>query len=710
MAAGLCLPVYLTGCGGEPPPRTQAPFAPNAWLRVAGDGSVTVLVDRSEMGQGVSTALPMLVAEELDADWAKVRVEQAPANEVYYNPAFDGNQVTGGSTSVAVAWLPLREAGARARAMLVQAAAERWGLTSADCSTQQGSVIHPDGSTRLTYGELSAAAAALPVPDKVTLKAPQQFALIGKTLPRLDAPAMVRGEARYGMDVRMDGLLTAVVARCPVFGGKLASFDASKAQQVPGVRKVVQIDSGVAVVADGYWPAVQGREALEVRWDEGPAAGLNSAALRAQFEELARAPAAVARTRGNIEAALAGARPIEAQYELPFLAHATMEPQNCTADVRADRCVVWAPTQFQTGDPMFAGGGARRVAMRITGLPRESVTVHTTHLGGGFGRRLESDYVAEAVQLSKAIGAPVKVVWSREDDTQHDVYRPMSLHRLSGALDAAGNAVAWRHRIVAPSIISRFIPGWLPDVVVHRLAVMRDGIDGGSVEGAHDHAYAIPNQLVDWVKADTPVPVGFWRSVGFSFNVFVVESFIDELAHAAGQDALAFRRKLLADAPRHLAVLELAAQKAGWGAPLPPGHFHGVALARAFQSCVAQVAEVSVRDGSVRVHRVVCAADCGQVVNPGTLRAQMEGGINFGLSAALHGEITLAAGRVQQSNFHDYPLLRMHEAPDIEVHLVASAEAPTGAGEPGVPPIAPAVANAVFAATGKRIRRLPLRV
>jgi isoquinoline 1-oxidoreductase beta subunit len=709
-AAGLCLPLHLAGCGGEPPPPSTGAFAPNAWLRVETDGVVTVLVDRSEMGQGVLTALPMLVAEELDADWTEVRVEQAPANEVYYNPAFEGNQVTGGSTSVRTAWMPLREAGAKARAMLVQAAAGKWGVSPEACRTQAGSVIHPDGSARLGYGELAAAAATLPVPDRVALKDPADFKLIGTPVLRVDAPAMVRGEARYGMDVRMEGLLTAVVARCPVFGGKVAGFDASKALQVAGVRQVVQIDSGVAVVADGYWPAVRGREALEVRWDEGEAAQLDSEALRAQFRELARGDAAQARSEGNVETALADARPVEAQYDLPFLAHATMEPQNCTADVRSDRCTVWAPTQFQTGDPMFAGGGVRRVAMAITGLPRDQVQVHTTHLGGGFGRRLETDYAAEAVQLSKACGAPVKVVWSREDDMQHDVYRPLSYHRMSGGLDQSGNVVAWRHRIVSPSIISRFIPGWLPDLVVHRLAPMKGGVDEGSVEGARDHAYAISNILVEWVKADTPVPVGFWRSVGFSFNVFAVESFVDELAHAAGQDPFAFRRKLLADAPRQRAVLELAAEKARWESPLPGGRFRGIAVARSFQSYVAQVAEVSVQDGAIRVHRVVCAADCGIVINPGTLRAQMEGGIVFGLGAALHGEITLQGGRVQQSNFDDYPVLRMSEAPVIEVHLLPSTEPPTGAGEPGVPPIAPAVANAVFAATGQRIRTLPLRV
>jgi isoquinoline 1-oxidoreductase beta subunit len=711
VGAGLAVPVVLPGCAGsEQPPKSDAPFAPNAWVRVKSDGSVTVVLDRSEMGQGVATGLPMLVAEELDADWASVKVEQAPANAVYFNPAFEGNQVTGGSTSMRSAWKPLREAGAKARSMLVTAASKQWGVPPESCRTENGVVVHGESGRKLTYGELADAAGKLPVPDKVALKDVKDFKLIGKSVPRVDTPDKVAGIAQFGFDVRMDGLLTATVVRCPVFGGKVAGFDASKTKGVAGVKHVVQIDSGVAVLADSYWAAAKGREALVVTWDEGPSKGLTSEALRAQFRDLAKGKAAQARIAGNVDTALADARPVEAEYDLPFLAHATMEPQNCTADVRADRCVIWAPTQFQAGDPMFAGGGARGVAMQITGLPREKVEVHTTQLGGGFGRRLEADFVVEAVQLSKAVGAPVKVVWTREDDMQHDVYRPMSYHKLSAGLNAAGDPVAWRHRIVAPSIISRFIPGWLPQFVVHMLPPMKGGIDEGSVEGAHDHPYAIQNQLVEWVKADTPVPIGFWRSVGFSFNSFVVESFVDELAHAAKQDPFEFRRRLLAASPRHKAVLELVAEKAGWGRPLPPGRSHGIAVARSFRTYVAEVAEVSVVQGQVKVHRVVCAVDCGLVVNPGIVEAQMQSAINFGLSAALHGEITLLGGRVVQSNFHDYPVLRMQEAPAIEVYIVPSSESPTGVGEPGLPPLAPAVANAVFAATGKRIRTLPVRV
>ena len=711
VGAGLAVPAVLSGCGAsEQSPQADAPFAPNAWVRIKSDGSVIIVLDRSEMGQGVATGLPMLVAEELDADWASVNVEQAPANAAYFNPAFKGNQVTGGSASMRAAWQPMREAGAKARAMLVTAASKQWGVPVETCRTQRGLVLHEESGRRLSYGDLADAAGKLPVPEKVPLKDAKDFRLIGQSVARVDTPGKVAGTAQFGIDVRLDGMLTATVIRCPVFGGKVAGFDATKAKTVPGVKHVVQIDSGVAVVADSYWSAMKGRDAVLATWDEGAAKALTSEALRARFKDLAKGKAVEARSAGNVETALADARPVEAEYELPFLAHATMEPQNCTADVRTDRCVIWAPTQFQAGDPMFAGGGARGVAMQITGLSREKIEVHTTQLGGGFGRRLESDFVVEAVQLSKAVGAPVKVVWTREDDMQHDVYRPMSYHKLSAGLNAAAEPVAWRHRVVAPSIISRFIPGWLPQFVVNMLPPMKGGIDEGSVEGARDHPYAIPNQLVEWVKADTPVPIGFWRSVGFSFNSFVVESFVDELADAAKQDPFEFRRKLLAASPRHKAVLELAARRAGWSESLPPGHFRGIAVARSFLTYVAQVAEVSIDDGQVKVHRVVCAVDCGQVVNPGIVEAQMQSAINFGLSAALYGEITLQDGRVVQSNFHDYPVLRMQEAPAIEVHIVPSHEPPTGVGEPGLPPIAPAVANAVFAATGKRIRTLPVRV
>jgi isoquinoline 1-oxidoreductase beta subunit len=680
---------------------------------VLGDGTVRIVIDRSEMGQGVLTALAMLAAEELDADWARVSVEQAPANEVYSNPAFPVPvQVTGGSASVRAAWLPMREAGAKARALLVAAAAKEWGVDPAACRTDQGRVIHDASGRAVGYGELAERAAQLPVPEQVALKDPKDFRLIGRPLKRIDTAAKVNAQAQFGIDVQVPGMLTAVVARCPVFGGKPGKLDSSKASAVPGVRHVVEIDSGIAVVADNYWAAAKGREALELTWDEGPNAALSTDALKAAFKELAsKGEAKPARNDGDALKTLATASSdIRASYDLPFLAHATMEPMSCTAHVEKDRCRVWAPTQYQTGFPMFLGGGALNAAERACGLPADRIEIHTTQLGGGFGRRLQSDFVFEAVQVSKQIGAPVKVVWSREDDTAHDFYRPMSYHELKATLGPDGMPLALHHRVVAPSIILRDLPSWMPGFAADWFGATRDGVDESAVEGAFDMPYAIPNLRVDWVHAETPVPIGYWRSVGHSYNAFVVESFIDELAAAANQDPFEFRRKLLTNAPRHLAVLELAAQKAAWGRTLPKGRFHGIALSRSFLSYVAEVAEVSVDNGLPRVHRVVCAVDCGQVVNPNIVEQQISGGVVFGLAALLHGEITLRDGRVQQSNFHDYPVARMRESPAIEVHMVQSREEPTGVGEPGVPPLAPAVCNAIFRATGKRVRSLPVRM
>lgn len=712
-AAGLAVAAWLPGCSTPQAPGSDAPFAPNAWVRVLADGTVRIVIDRSEMGQGVLTALAMLAAEELDADWSRVQYEQAPAHAVYANPAFPVPvQVTGGSASVRAAWQPMREAGAKARAMLVAAAAEQWNVVPESCRTEQGRVFHDATGRVLSYGELAERAARLPVPERVSLKDATDFRLIGTPLARLDTAEKVSAQAQFGIDVRLPGLLTAVVARCPVFGGKAQRFDGSRAKAIPGVRHVVPIDSGIAVVAESYWAATRGREALDVTWDEGPDAMLGSEELRARFETLAATgPARVARRDGDAAKVLSSAGSVlEATYELPFLAHATMEPMNCTAHVEAERCRIWAPTQYQGGFPMFLGGGARGVAKKITGLREERIEIHTTQLGGGFGRRLVSDFVAEAVQISKAVGAPVKVVWSREDDMAHDFYRPMSRHELKAVLGPDGLPLAWRHRIVAPSIILRDLPSWMPEFATDLFGATRDGVDESAVEGAADLPYAIPNLLVDWVRADTPVPIGYWRSVGHSYNAFVVESFIDELAAAAGQDPFEYRRKLLAHSPRHLKVLELAAQRAGWGRPLPSGRFRGIALSRSFLSYVAEVAEVSVRDGVPRVHRVVCAVDCGRVVNPNIVEQQIGGGAIFGLSAVLHGEITLKHGRVQQSNFHDYAVARMNESPAIEVHIVPGTEEPTGVGEPGVPPLAPAVCNALYRATGRRVRALPVRL
>jgi isoquinoline 1-oxidoreductase subunit beta len=663
-------------------------FAPNAWLRIDADGRVTIVNSQSEMGQGTLTSMAMIIAEELDADWSRVRVEQSGADPAYGR---GGDQITAGSASIRGYLTTWRRAGAAAREMLVAAAAREWGVPAGELRAERGAVYHDATGRRLTYGELADKAATLPVPQNPRLKTPEQFTLIGTRVPRLDTPDKVTGRAIYGLDVSVSGMLVATVARCPVFGGKLASFDATRAKAVPGVRHVVPIVSGVAVVADGYWAARRGREALTVKWNEGANARVGSAGIRQAFADAAKQPGVVARRDGDATRALAAARRVvEAVYEAPFLAHATMEPQNCTAHVRPDGCDVWAPTQAQTW--------AQDEAMRITGLPREKVRVHTTYLGGGFGRRGEVDYVIEAVELAKAVKAPVKVVWSREDDIQHDFYRPASHNVLRAALGPDGAPTAWLHRIVSPGIVAQRSRMWLRRV------------DGTAVEGAANQPYAIPNVQVEWTHKDLGIPVGYWRSVGASLNAFVVESFVDELAHAAGKDPLEYRRDLLRRSARHRGVLELAAARAGWDTPAPAGRHRGIAVAFSYGSWAAQVAEVSVGDdGRVRVHRVVCAIDCGLAINPDQIRAQMEGGIVWGLSAAVHGEITVAGGRVQQSNFHDYRVLRIDEMPVVEVHIVPSAEAPGGVGEPGVPPIAPAVCNAIFAATGKRVRRLPIR-
>ena len=688
LGAGLVIGFHLPAGGRLATP--PGPFAPNAWVRISPDNSVLVIVDRSEMGQGVATALPMLLAEELDADWTKVRIETAPADKAYVNPLF-GFQGTGGSTSVRAAFTPLRKAGAAAREMLVAAACQTWGVDKVDCRTERGAVLHTASKRRLTYGQLAAKAATLPVPQDPRLKDPKDWKILGTRVKRLDTPAKVDGSAQFGIDVKQPGMLVAVVARCPTFGGKVASFDAAKAKAVAGVKDVVQISSGVAVVADGYWNAKKGRDALEVQWDDGPNAQVTSASISQLFAEKAAQSGAQARHDGDPDAALASAASkLEAGYELPFLAHATMEPMNCTAHVRADGVHIWAPTQFQTG--------AQGLGAKIGGVAPEQVYVHTTYLGGGFGRRFEMDFIQEALETSKAVAAPVKVVWSREDDIQHELYRPASLHQLRAGLDAGGQPVAWTHRIVAPSIMARVFP-----------QLVKDGIDGEAVEGGVGMPYAVANVHVDYHMPDTGIPVGFWRSVNNSFNAFVVESFVDELAHAAKKDPYEFRRDLLGKAPRHLGVLNLAAQKAGWGTSLPQGRARGIAVWKAFESYVAQVAEVSLGpDGTPRVHRVVCAVDCGPVVNPSIVEAQMESAIVYGLTAALGGEITIDKGRVQQSNFNNYPMLHLADMPKVEVHIVPSSDSQGGVGEPGTPPIAPAVANAIFALNGKRIRKLPI--
>jgi isoquinoline 1-oxidoreductase beta subunit len=567
----------------------------------------------------------------------------------------------------------------------VQAAAKQWGVDKSQCRAENGAVINTANNARLSFGSLAEAASKLPVPANVTLKDPSKFKLIGTSPARLDTPAKVTGQAEFGIDVRLPGMLYAVIQRCPVFGGKVASFDASKAQAVPGVNRVVEISSGVAVVADNTWSAMEGRKALEIKWNEGALANTSSATIRKTFMDMAANPGAVARKDGDADAALGGAaKKVEAVYEAPYLAHAPMEPLGATADVRADGCDVYVSTQIQTA--------AHETAKQITGLPGDKVRIHTKFMGGGFGRRGGADFIADAVEISKAIGAPVKLTWSREDDVQHDLYRPASYTKFAGGLDAGGWPVAWSARVACPPF-----------------GGMRNGVSRTAVEGIEDIHYEIPNILVDYHAPDVGIPVSYWRSVGYSQNTFFTESFVDELAAAGGKDPVELRRKLLAKSPRMLGVLNLAAEKAGWGQALPAGRARGVAVVNNIGSFNAIVAEASVEGGKLKVHRVVCALDCGHVVHPKIIEQQIQSGIVYGLTAMLKGEITIDRGRVQQQNFHNYDMLRIDEMPAVEVHVVKSTEAPGGTGEASTPTIGPAVANAIFAATGKRLRTLPIR-
>jgi isoquinoline 1-oxidoreductase subunit beta len=689
-AAGLIIGFYFHGDTGSLAAAPDAPVVLNAWIHVGTDDLVTILIDKSEMGQSILTGLAMIAADELDCDWKKVRTEFAPADKVYFNPRF-GVQGTGGSSGTPTSWDPLRKASSTARAMLLEAAAQKWGVDASECRAENSTIVHAPTKRSLTYGSLAEAAAKLPVPQDVPLKTPNQYHLIGKPTKRLDTPEKVNGSAQYGIDVRQPGMLYAMVLRCPVFGGKVASFDAAKAKAIPGVKDVIQISTGLAVVADNTWTAMQGRRALDVQWDEGPNSKLTSAGISKLLADAATQPGAVARKEGDVDAGLAGAATkIEIDYEVPFLAHATMEPMNCTAHVRADRCDVWAPTQAQTG--------SQATAAKITGLDTNSVFVHTTFLGGGFGRRFEADFIGEAVEVSKAMGAPVKVTWSREDDMQHDYYRMVSHARCTAGLDADGWPVVWSSRVSSPSLLARFGP-------------LKDNFDHRSVESLDSVPYAIPNILVDYQLVNTGVPIGFWRSVGASQNGFFLESFIDEIATAGKKDPYELRRRLLAKSPRHLAVLDTAAEKAGWGKPLPADRFRGIALVSSYDGYVAHAIEISVnrKARTLQVRRFVCALDCGRIVNPSSIDAQARSSIVYGLTAALHSAITIDRGRVQQNNFNDYKMLRFDEMPDVEVHIIPSEVAPTGAGEFVLPPVAPALCNAIFAATGRRVRRLPIR-
>jgi isoquinoline 1-oxidoreductase beta subunit len=670
-------------------------FAPNAFVRIGTDEIVTVISNHSEMGQGVYTSLPMLLNEELEANWSNVRVESAPVDAAYNHSVF-GIQITGGSTTTASEWVRYREMGAAARVMLVQAAAQQWNVPADSCHVEKGVVIHAASGRKASYGSLANAAAAIPVPANVPLKDPKNFMLVGKATRRLDTPSKTNGTAQFGLDVNLPGMLTALVARAPAFGGTVVSFDASESLKVPGVRAVEQVPSGIAVIASGFWPAKLGRERLKINWNDGANAELSSTKMLADFSAQSASPGAIAKKSGDPAGALAGAsKKITAEYDVPYLAHAMMEPLNCVVDLRADSCEIWTGTQFQTVD--------RANAAKVAGLAPDKVQIHTTLLGGGFGRRANpaSDFVMEAVQVAKVAKAPVKVMWTREDDIRGGWYRPMWHDRFAAGLDASGEPIAWTHTIVGQSIMAG---------TPFEAFAIHDGVDSASVEGASDILYGIPNLQVDLHSPKIGVPVQWWRSVGHSHTGFSVEAFFDEVAHAGGKDPYQLRRKLLAKQPRMLAVLDLVAQKSNWGKPLPAGHGRGIATHFSFDSYVAQVIEASVeKDGTVHVHRVVCAVDCGRVINPDTVTAQMEGGIIFGLTAALKTEITLENGRVQQRNFNDYPMMRMFEAPAVEVFIVPSEEKPTGVGEPSVPPVAPALTNAIFAATGKRVRRLPIR-
>ncbi len=675
----------------------EGDFMPNAFVRIAPDDTVTIIVKHIEMGQGAHTGLATILAEELDADWSQIRVEPAPADaERYNNLTWGPLQGTGGSTAMANSWEQMRRAGATARAMLVEAAASEWGVPASEITVQRGVVSHAPSGRQATFGELAPKAATLTAPTQVPLKDPKDFTLVGQRLGRLDGPAKTDGTATFTLDFTLPGLLTALVERPPRFGATVQSFDATVSARVKGVKHVVQIPSGVAVVAESFWAARKGREALRVSWDERHAETRGSAELYAAYRKLAAKPGTPARKDGDTARALRrAAKVIEAVYEFPYLAHAPMEPLDAVVHLTADGCDLWAGSQIPTIDQQVVAG--------VVGLPPAKVRVHTLLAGGSFGRRAtpNGDVAGEAAAIARAIGGDVavKLVWTREDDIRGGRYRPLYVHRLRAGLDAKGNIVGWEHRIVGQSILKGTLFGGV---------LVKNGVDLTSVEGAANLPYAVPNLSVELHTTDVGVPVLWWRSVGSSHTAYSTETFLDELAQAAGRDPLELRRALLAQHPRHLAALNLAAEKAGWGEALPAGRARGIAVHESFGSVVAQVAEVSRRpDGMPKVERVVCAVDCGTAINPDVIRAQMEGGIGFGLAAALWSEVTLVRGRVQESNFDGYRPLRIAEMPAVEVHIVPSAAAPTGVGEPGVPPIAPAVANAFFKLTGQRVRQLP---
>jgi isoquinoline 1-oxidoreductase beta subunit len=686
MMVSLALPLSAQANG-------EGSFAPNAFVRIGEDGRIVLTMPYVEMGQGTYTAIPMLIAEELEVGLDQVTLEHAPPDEkTYGNSLLAGVQATGGSTAIMASWQPLRQAGAVARTLLVEAAAKRWNVEPMSCRAEGGQVLHPATGRSLKYGALAGDAARLPAPKEVPLKDAKDFKLIGTPARRLDAPAKVDGSAIYGIDVRPPGVKVATLAQSPVFGGKLKRLDDTAARAVKGVRQIVRLDDCVAVVADHMGAAKKGLAALEIEWDDGPHAKLTTETIARELEQATLKQGAVAEDFGDAAKAMASAAlKVEATYQVPFLAHATMEPMNCTVHVRNDGCDVWVGTQV--------AARAQAAAAKVTGLALEKVVLHQHLIGGGFGRRLEVDGVIRAAEIAKHVDGPVKVVWTREEDIQHDMYRPYWFDRLSAGLDDTGKPVAWTHRFAGSSVIAR----WLP-------IGFNKGLDPDSIEGAAGFAYGLPNKHVEYLRVEPPgIPTAFWRSVGPSHNVFVVESFMDELAAAARQDPVAYRLALLDKSPRAKVALALAVEKSGWGRNLPQGVGRGVSVQAVFGSYLAMVAEVEVaKDGSVRVRRVVAAIDCGTVINPDTVRAQIESATIFGITAALYGEITLKNGRVEQSNFDSYAMLRMDEAPAIEVHIVPSGEKPGGMGEPGTSAIVPAIANAIFAATGKRVRKLPV--
>ena len=658
----------------------------NAWLKIARDNSITVIVDRSEMGQGVYTALPMLLAEELNIDVGAIQVEAAPVGDAYISPG-NGGQITGTSNSVQESWDKLRMAGATARTMLVAAAAKRWRVDPASCQAKNGTVVNAQGKV-LTYGELAASAAKQPLAKDVKLKPKINFQIIGKSRPRIDTPGKVDGSAEFGLDVKLPGMLHAALAQSPVLGGKVKALDSGAAEKMPGVRKVLVTSSGVVVVADHFWQALKARKALNITWETGGNVQLDNAVIRATLKKTAAADAGLsARADGDVAAAFKSAKQrLSAAYYLPLLAHATMEPMNCTADVKADGCDLYVGTQVQQVSQTTAAAAA--------GLSPAQVRVHTTLIGGGFGRRLDIDFIPAAVEASKAIGAPVKVIWTREDDMTHDTYRPPAYEEVAGGLDATGKLIAWKLHITSPSITARMFPPV-------------KGVDDSVIEAAVNNLYDVPNLAVSYSRQEIGIDVGYMRSVSHAPNCFVIESFMDELAAVAGKNPYDFRLQHLGKKPRQRRVLQLAAERAGWG-KAPPGRYQGIALMEGYTTHLAQVAEISIDGGEFKVHKIVCVVDCGQMVNPRIVESQIESGIVFGLSAALWGEVTIVGGQVQQTNFNDYRVLRYDELPELDVHLVDSDEPPGGIGEAAVPLVAPALCNAIFAATGKRLRALPI--